>query len=265
MFRRICSHNRLVALVCTIVVLLAAVGCKDSEEDPQAQLRPSFSVSNLSVRTGETISCRILNASKVILVSVPDCVEVVTDGLKLHVTGLVAGEGELNVSADGMRLRCAVEVIGVDTPVDDDPETPEEIAARLDDASMRIAAGEHVLSYSVPGTIFSVDMRPSDNFVLTPGCVIEAIDISTGREFSVIFPDGISRQSLPAEGASPVDIPLPKFFVNSTAVGLSSAKVMKHAATEVVQHEPSAVAEIMWIRLITADNLPVWVVLCLPF
>ncbi len=265
MFLRICSLNRLVALVCTIVVLLAAVGCKGSEEEPQAQLRPSFSVTRLSVRTGETISCRILNATEVSVVSVPDCVEVATDGLTLHVTGLVAGVGELLVSADGKRLRCPVEVIGVDTPVDDDPEAPGEIAARVEDASMRITAGEQALRYSVPGTIFSVDMRPADAFVLTPGCVIEAIDISTGREFSVIFSDGISRQSLPAEGASPVDIPQPQFFVNSTEVELSSAKVMKHAAAETAEHESQASAETLWIRLISTDNLPLWVVLSLPF
>lgn len=266
MFRRIIARIPMITLMWAVVVLFDTAGCKGAEEEPQAQLRPSFSESRLSLRTGETKICRILNATDVSVVSVPECVDVVTDGVKLHVTGLASGVGELLVSADGMRLRCVVEVIGVDNPVnDDDPETNEEIAARLTDSSMRITAGAQALSYSVPGTIFSIDMLAADAYILSPGCVFEAIDISSGRELSVKFSEGLLLQSLPAAGASHADISVPQFFINSTAVKISSAKVMKYIVAEAGQYGQSITASILWIRLITTDNVPVWVVMHLPF
>ena len=109
-FNRLRISVPVVGWLLVLVVALLLTGCRRSD-DEREMLRPCFEVAPVKLEEGTTVQMRVLNASDVSVVTVPECVDArVSDKAVLSLTGLSVGEGRLRVNADGQALQCTVSV-----------------------------------------------------------------------------------------------------------------------------------------------------------
>ncbi len=163
------------ALICYYPIVVSS--CRGHEDELHEAVRPYCEKSSVVVAVGETIHNRVLDASVVEVVSFSDIVDVSVVGTVMNVTGLASGDGMILLSADGQRLQCRVTVMDV-RPDRPQPESPEEIAAQLADASPRFSIGKRIFAYGSVGNLFSLS---------SDGRCVSAASLVTGENASVVM------------------------------------------------------------------------------
>ena len=206
--------------------------CRGHDEEPQEAVRPRCEKSSVEVAVGETVRNRIIDASVVEAVSFPDIVDVKVVGTVMHVTGVASGEGVVLLSADGQRLQCRVTVLDV-RPDKPRPESPEEIAAQLADASPRFSIGKRIFAYGSVGNLFSLS---------SDGRRISVVSLVTGENAS--FAMEVPLCDVKTGEMEPAGI-----LVNDDRVVMQSCEVAK------------ADADATWVHGITERGDAVWLVI----
>lgn len=225
---------RVSLLLLAVVMQVFMVGCSDKDDEREAVSRPQCELSSIEVTVGGTVENRILNSSVVELTSAPECVNAYVDGTVLIVSGVKAGKGTIGLMADGQRIGCGVTVI--DIPSDrPDTETPEEVAAQLDDISLRMSIGHLALCYDSVGTVFvlSADSR-----------TLSVSSIVTGECMTVTFPTALT-QEMAIGSIQETDVAV---TLNGATLPLSNAEISRVTETRA------------WFHFVTSGGEAVWVV-----
>lgn len=147
---------------------IVGVGCNDADE-PIERLRPSLSVSQLSLEVGDSAILQVVNTDTIISATTdaPQVVMLRVEGTNVIVKAIAQGEATVAINVKGARLKCDVTVFGIEPPQDDfDKELLNE--------RCRFVSPSLSLYYDTPGTIVSV----------TKGNVIEMRSLITGDYIS---------------------------------------------------------------------------------
>ena len=192
-------------LLLVALISIVGVGCNDAD-DPIERLRPSLSVSQLSLEVGDSAMLQVVNADTIISTTTdaPQVVMLRVEGTNVIVKAIAQGEATVAINVKGARLKCDVTVIGVDTPQDD-------FDKELLDERCRFVSQSLSLYYDTPGTIVSV----------TNGNVIEMRSLITGDNIS--FNPGTTPLQ---EGL----LPNATLKINDTPVNLKQASLVRLAA-----------------------------------
>lgn len=218
------------ALICCYPIVVSS--CRGHEEEPNEAVRPHCEKSSVVVAVGETVRNRVLDASVVEVVSCSDVVDVSVVGTVLHVTGLVSGDGVILLSADGQRLQCRVTVMEV-RPDKPQPESPEEIAAQLADASPRFSIGKRIFAYGSVGNLFSLS---------SDGRCVSVASLVTGENASVVMDKPLGDMGIGEMGSV-------NFSMNDSGLVMQSCDVA------------GADVNATWIHGVTDRGEAVWVVI----
>lgn len=191
-------------LLLVALISIVGVGCNDAD-DPIERLRPSLSVSQLSLEVGDSAILQVVNADTIISTTTdaPQVVMLRVEGTNVIVKAIAQGEATVAINVKGARLKCDVTVIGVDTPQDD-------FDKELLDERCRFVSPSLSLYYDTPGTIVSV----------TNGNVIEMRSLITGDNIS--FNPGTTPLQ---EGL----LPNATLKINDTPVNLKQASLVRLA------------------------------------
>ena len=191
-------------LLLVALISIVGVGCNDADE-PIERLRPSLSVSQLSLEVGDSAILQVVNADTIIsaTTNAPQVVMLRVEGTNVIVKAIAQGEATVAINVKGARLKCDVTVIGVDTPQDD-------FDKELLDERCRFVSQSLSLYYDTPGTIVSV----------TNGNVIEMRSLITGDNIS--FNPGTTPLQ---EGL----LPNATLKINDTPVNLKQASLVRLA------------------------------------
>ena len=206
-------------LLLVALISIVGVGCNDADE-PIERLRPSLSVSQLSLEVGDSAMLQVVNADAIISATTdaPQVVMLRVEGTNVIVKAIAQGEATVAINVKGARLKCDVTVIGVDTPQD-------VFDKELLDERCRFVSQSLSLYYDTPGTIVSV----------TNGNVIEMRSLITGDNIS--FNPGTTMLQ---EGL----LPNAALKINDTPVNLKQASLVRLATDGS-----------MWLNLLdTNDN-----------
>ncbi len=205
-------------LLLVALISIVGVGCNDAD-DPIERLRPSLSVSQLSLEVGDSAILQVVNADTIISTTTdaPQVVMLRVEGTNVIVKAIAQGEATVAINVKGARLKCDVTVIGVDTPQDD-------FDKELLDERCRFVSQSLSLYYDTPGTIVSV----------TNGNVIEMRSLITGDNIS--FNPGTTPLQ---EGL----LPNATLKINDTPVNLKQASLVRLATDGS-----------MWLNLLDDNN-----------
>ena len=186
------------------LISIVGVGCNDAD-DPIERLRPSLSVSQLSLEVGDSAILQVVNTDTIISATTdaPQVIMLRVEGTNVIVKAIAQGEATVAINVKGARLKCDVTVIGVDTPQDD-------FDKELLDERCRFVSPSLSLYYDTPGTIVSV----------TNGNVIEMRSLITGDNIS--FNPGTTMLQ---EGL----LPNATLKINDTPVNLKQASLVRLA------------------------------------
>ena len=189
-------------LLLVALISIVGVGCNDAD-DPIERLRPSLSVSQLSLEVGDSAMLQVVNADTIISTTTdaPQVIMLRVEGTNVIVKAIAQGEATVAINVKGARLKCDVTVIGVDTPQDD-------FDKELLDERCRFVSQSLSLYYDTPGTIVSV----------TNGNVIEMRSLITGDNIS--FNPGTTPLQ---EGL----LPNATLKINDTPVNLKQASLVR--------------------------------------
>ena len=191
-------------LLLVALISIVGVGCNDAD-DPIERLRPSLSVSQLSLEVGDSAILQVVNTDTIISATTdaPQVVMLRVEGTNVIVKAIAQGEATVAINVKGARLKCDITVIGVDTPQDD-------FDKELLDERCRFVSPSLSLYYDTPGTIVSV----------TNGNVIEMRSLITGDNIS--FNPGTTPLQ---EGL----LPNATLKINDTPVNLKQASLVRLA------------------------------------
>ena len=191
-------------LLLVALISIVGVGCNDAD-DPIERLRPSLSVSQLSLEVGDSAMLQVVNADTIISATTdaPQVIMLRVEGTNVIVKAIAQGEATVVINVKGARLKCDITVIGVDTPQDD-------FDKELLDERCRFVSQSLSLYYDTPGTIVSV----------TNGNVIEMRSLITGDNIS--FNPGTTPLQ---EGL----LPNATLKINDTPVNLKQASLVRLA------------------------------------
>jgi hypothetical protein len=205
-------------LLLVALILIVGVGCNDAD-DPIERLRPSLSVSQLSLEVGDSAMLQVVNADTIISTTTdaPQVVMLRVEGTNVIVKAIAQGEATVAINVKGARLKCDVTVIGIETPQDD-------FDKELLDERCRFVSPSLSLYYDTPGTIVSV----------TNGNVIEMRSLITGD--NIIF--NLGEVAL-KEGT----LPNATLQINGNSVELKQA-TLEHITTD----------GSMWLNLLDDNN-----------
>lgn len=130
--------------------MVVVASCSDDDE-PVERLRPSLSVSQLSLEVGDSAILQVVNADTIISATTdaPQVVMLRVEGTNVIVKAIAQGEATVAINVKGARLKCDVTVIGVDTPQDD-------FDKELLDERCRFVSPALSMYYDTPGTIFTI-------------------------------------------------------------------------------------------------------------
>lgn len=192
-------------LLLVALISIVGVGCNDAD-DPIERLRPSLSVSQLSLEVGDSAILQVVNTDTIISATTdaPQVIMLRVEGTNVIVKAIAQGEATVAINVKGARLKCDVTVIGVDTPQDD-------FDKELLDERCRFVSQSLSLYYDIPGTIVSV----------TNENVIEMRSLITGDNIS--FNPGTTPLQ---EGL----LPNATLKINDTPVNLKQASLVRLAA-----------------------------------
>lgn len=191
-------------LLLVALISIVGVGCNDADE-PIERLRPSLSVSQLSLEVGDSAMLQVVNADTIIsaTTNAPQVVMLRVERTNVIVKAIAQGEATVAINVKGARLKCDVTVIGVDTPQDDfDKELLNE--------RCRFVSPSLSLYYDTPGTIVSV----------AKGNVIEMRSLITGDNIS--FNPGTTT-------LQEDNLPNATLKINDTPVNLKQASLVRLA------------------------------------
>lgn len=226
----------LLKLFALAVFAIVFSGCSHRAADDVAE-RSAFEFSHVTVKKGEVVVNHVMNASEVAVVAAPVFIDATEDECSVSIRGLSAGDGELWVSADGIRVRCRVTVIDASDP-NDTPKPGDDVVSMLSDGSTRFVCGEEVLMFSEPGNMFVLS---------ADGKTLSVYSLATGAE--IIFRSGMALTKGAAQVMSdPVMMPDASFEINGVGKSLESACIMQHKDG------------VIWVRLVYKDGVPVWIV-----
>lgn len=188
-------------LLLVALISIVGVGCNDAD-DPIERLRPSLSVSQLSLEVGDSAMLQVVNADAIISATTdaPQVVMLRVEGTNVIVKAIAQGEATVAINVKGARLKCDVTVIGVDTPQD-------VFDKELLDERCRFVSQSLSLYYDTPGTIVSV----------TNGNVIEMRSLITGDNISFNPGTTILQERL---------LPNATLKINDTPVNLKQASLV---------------------------------------
>lgn len=191
-------------LLLVALISIVGVGCNDADE-PIERLRPSLSVSQLSLEVGDSAMLQVVNADTIISATTdaPQVVMLRVDGTNVIVKAIAQGKATVAINVKGARLKCDVTVIGIEAPQDD-------LDKELLDERSRFVSPSLSLYYDTPGTIVSVAM----------GNVIEMRSLITGDNIS--FNPGTTTLQ---EG----NLPNATLKINDTPVNLKQASLVRLA------------------------------------
>ena len=191
-------------LLLVALISIVGVGCNDAD-DPIERLRPSLSVSQLSLEVGDSAMLQVVNADTIISATTdaPQVVMLRVEGTNVIVKAIAQGEATVAINVKGARLKCDVTVIGIEAPQDD-------FDKELLDERCRFVSPSLSLYYDTPGTIVSV----------TNGNVIEMRSLITGDNIS--FNPGTTMLQ---EGL----LPNATLKINDTPVNLKQASLVRLA------------------------------------
>ena len=191
-------------LLLVALISIVGVGCNDAD-DPIERLRPSLSVSQLSLEVGDSAMLQVVNADTIISATTdaPQVIALRVEGTNVIVKAIAQGEATVAINVKGARLKCDVTVIGVDTPQDD-------FDKELLDERCRFVSSSLSLYYDTPGTIVPV----------TNGNMIEMRSLITGDNIS--FNPGTTPLQ---EGL----LPNATLKINDTPVNLKQASLVRLA------------------------------------
>ena len=142
-------------LTLLIVAFGPITGCRSRHDEPY--VRPTIDTTDLTMRVGETAEVHIADCTELRAIPEDDIIEVSAVGGTVFVTALAEGRTSVSIYADGVLLRCRVEVCKADTPFEGEenkPSEPDDDAAQLSDASRRYESAAMTMRYDTPGTIF---------------------------------------------------------------------------------------------------------------
>lgn len=167
-----------------IAAAMIAAGCTSEQSDemertPTPELRPS----HLEIVEGDTASSTVHNATLVSIEtnSRPDLFDAEAAGMRIIITGIAPGDGELAILADGKRLTLYVSVAAAD--IDDS----YDFSAELSDSCTRFTSPELTIRYdNAPGVMAA---RHTDG-------LIELRDLGNGNVVN-FNPDGDKEGELP--------------------------------------------------------------------
>lgn len=163
-----------------VIILLSIIifgsfvsSCCDEEPSPVERLRPTLSTSTLKLEVGDSAVIHVSNTELISSVTITSThvISLQVKEFEIIVKALAKGNAIIDVNADGVRLRCSVEVVESEVPISDFSE-------ELDDNSCRFVSPILLLNYDTPGTIFSkskdgiIEVRSlitSDHIVFYPG------------------------------------------------------------------------------------------------
>lgn len=137
-------------LFVSLLMLVVCVGCSDDDE-PVERLRPSLSVSSLSLEVGDSATLHVDNIDSVIsaVTNAPQVVALRVEGANVVVKALAQGDAVVTINVEGARLKCDVTVTKDDTPQYD-------FSQELLDDRCRFVSPTLSMYYDTPGTIFSI-------------------------------------------------------------------------------------------------------------
>lgn len=217
--------NRLKLLLSIVVISFLAISCCEEEPKPEERLRPALNTSTLNLEVGDSAIIYVTNAEVINSVTTSSqVVSVQKNALSVIVKALAKGSAIIDINADGVRLRCSVEV--------EESEVPQyDFSVELNNDQCRFVSPLLRLNYDTPGTIFS---KSKDG-------IIEVRSLITGDH--VVFYPGTA---IPQEG----NLPNATLQINGTSVEL------KQAILERISSDGS-----MWLNLLdTGGNRMVLVV-----
>lgn len=241
--------------VVSIVAFCCVCLCGCSDDDVREETRPHLEQAPITVRVGETVSVRVLNATEVSPLTVPDIIDLHIDGATLKVTGIKTGERQLRISADGQQLACTVTVIKTETGGEPEEEEPAVTQSQLADASLRIITDNQGIRYGEAGMMFTVshDLRS-----------LKGMNLSTGLEMEVCFtaPLNVMMQdtgtaSVDAGGAHEAG----RDGVNADSLQPVNALSINGESVDFISSEIMCCNEsATWIRLRTRFDGYIWIV-----
>jgi|GEM_PF-6663842 len=254
-------------MLCRGVVLLVSAclalsGCHDGGKEADAVDRPSFSSPRMELKVGETMMNEVFGASVVEIAHIPSVVSVGQNGCRISVTGVMAGEGNISVRADGRLLRCEVHVTGV--PSGEKPDE-EDVRLNMADSSLRISVGKRVIRYDAPGALFRCEKNCGELYAASLGTgetmIFRSADALFGIQGAVATAPASHRACSSArmlsigDNADNVvsDAAGVEFELNGMDMPVKRASIMlrNNVAT--------------WIRLLLENGETVWVVVPVDF
>lgn len=238
----VASFYRVFCYVCAVYVAVCMAGCDRGNDGSDRGIRPVFKNPHVTVVKGEELMNPVVNASEVLLVSAPECVEACVEGCGVLIRGLSGGEGEIMVSADGQRVRCGVTVVDISVPGGDVPD--EDVERELEDGSTRVVSADGGVSrLSEPGNMFVLS---------SDGMSLSVFSLATGEETRFCAGVDLSVWEIPESGL-PAALPGALLAVNGEECPLASACVMRNDGGRI------------WIRLLTEGGKALWIVMAQDF
>ena len=132
-------------LLLVALISIVGVGCNDADE-PIERLRPTLSVSQLSLEVGDSAILQVVNTDTIISATTdaPQVVMLRVEGTNVIVKAIAQGEATVAINVKGARLKCDVIVTKDDTPQYD-------FSQELLDERCRFVSPTLSMYYDTPG------------------------------------------------------------------------------------------------------------------